>query len=59
MRYKQHTIEKLDAQLTKLESLRKYVQNGAISGPDAIKFIEAIQKELQLVIERLSLERDE
>ena len=59
MRYKLHTIEKLDAQQTRLESLRKYIENGAIKGPEAVKFIESIQKELQLVIERLGLERDE
>jgi hypothetical protein len=59
MRNKRNTVEKLDAQVTKLNTLKKRITNADISGPEAIKFIETIQKDLLFVVERLELERDE
>ena len=59
MRNKRHTIEKLEAQVTKLDTLKKRINNADISGPDAIKFIETLQKDMNFVVERLELERDE
>ena len=59
MRHKRFTIEKLEAQNTKLSTLRKRIANADISGPEAIKFIELIQKELDYILERLGLESDE
>lgn len=59
MRHKRFTIEKLDAQNTKLNTLKKRINNADITGPEAIKFIETIQKELNYIIDRLGLEYDE
>ena len=59
MRHKRFTLEKLEAQHTKLNTLKKRIANADISGPEAIKFIEVIQKELEYVAERLGLESDE
>jgi len=59
MRNKRFTIEKLDAQNTKLNTLKKRIQNSDVSGPEAIKFIETIQKDIQYILERLELEYDE
>jgi hypothetical protein len=59
MRYKEHTLSKLEAQATKLKTLQRQISNADISGPDAIKFIESIVKEIELVVERLGLEPNE
>lgn len=59
MKHKRFTLEKLEAQSTKLDTLKKRISNADISGTEAIKFIETIQKELYYVIERLGLEYDE
>lgn len=59
MRNKRHTIEKLDAQATKLNTLKKRIANADIGGTEAIKFIETIQKDIQFIVERLELEHDE
>jgi hypothetical protein len=59
MRYKEHTIRKLEAQATKLKTLQRAISNADISGPDAIQFINQIIKEIELVVERLGLESNE
>jgi len=59
MRNKRNTVEKLDAQVTKLNTLKKRITNSDITGPEAIKLIEIIQKDISFVVERLELERDE
>lgn len=59
MRHKRITIEKLEAQHTKLNTLKKRISNADVSGPEAMKIIENIQKEIEYVTERLSLESDE
>ena len=51
MKHKRFTLEKLEAQSTKLDTLKKRISNADISGTEAIKFIETIQKELYYVIE--------
>lgn len=59
MRHKRTTIEKLEAQHTKLNTLKKRIGNADVSGPEAMKIIENIQKEVEYVMERLGLESDE
>ena len=59
MRYKEHTLNKLEAQATKLRTLQRQISNTDISGADAIKFIDSIIKEIELVVERLGLEPNE
>jgi hypothetical protein len=59
MRYKEHTLIKLEAQITKLKTLQRQISNADISGDDAIKFIDSITKEIELVVERLGLEPNE
>ena len=59
MRNKRNTLEKLDAHATKLNTLKKRIENADISGPEAVKFIETLQKDLYFIVERLELEHDE
>jgi hypothetical protein len=59
MRYKEHTVNKVSAQVMKLESLKRGIETTTVSGPDAINFINGIVAELKLVVERLELEPNE
>ena len=59
MRYKEHTVIKLEAQSTKLKTLQRAIQNSDISAADAVQFIEQTIKEINLVVERLELESNE
>jgi hypothetical protein len=59
MRYKEHTVNKVSAQVMKLESLRRSIETSTVSGPDAVTFINGIVAELKLVVERLELEPNE
>lgn len=59
MRYKEHTLNKLEAQATKLRTLQRRISNTDISGEEAINFIESIIKDIELVTERLGLEPNE
>jgi len=59
MRYKQHTIIKLEAQAQKLKTLQRMIGTTTVSGPEAIDFIEKVIKEINLVVERLELEPNE
>ena len=59
MRYKEHTVRKLEAQATKLKTLQRSISNSDISGQQAVEFIDAIVKEILFVVERLELESNE
>jgi hypothetical protein len=59
MRYKEHTVRKLEAQATKLKTLQRAINNADISGPDAVTFIDQVVKEILVVVERLELESNE
>lgn len=59
MRYKEHTVRKLEAQATKLKTLQRAIQNSDISGNDAVNFLAQVIKEIELVVERLELEPNE
>jgi hypothetical protein len=59
MRYKQHTISKIEGQASKLKTLQRAIEMSQFSGKDAIQYIDAIVKELQLIVDRLQLEHDE
>lgn len=59
MRYKGHTINKLEGQVSKLKTLQRMIEMGTVSGPDAVKQIQNVVKEIELVIERLDLEPNE
>jgi hypothetical protein len=59
MRNKRNTIEKLEAQATKLNTLKKRIENNDINGVDAVKTLEYINKDISYIIERLELEHDE
>ncbi len=59
MRYKQHTVSKLEAQATKLRTLQRAIKNSDMTGPQAIDFLELIIKEINNVVERLELEPNE
>jgi hypothetical protein len=59
MRYKEHTVRKLEAQATKLKTLQRSINNADISGVEAVQFLEIIIKDIQAVVERLELEPNE
>jgi hypothetical protein len=59
MRYKEHTVRKLEGQITKLKTLQRAINNADISGPAAIQSIDTIVKEIELIVERLELEPNE
>jgi hypothetical protein len=59
MRYKQHTVSKLEAQATKLKTLQRAIKNSDMTGQQAIEFLEQIIKEINFVVERLELESNE
>ena len=59
MRYKEHTVRKLEAQATKLKTLQRAISNSDISGQQAVEFIDAVVKEIVFVVERLELESNE
>lgn len=59
MRYKEHTVRKLEAQATKLKTLQRAIQNSDISGNDAVQFLTQVIKEIEFVVERLELESNE
>jgi len=59
MRNKRNTIEKLEAQATKLNTLKKRIENTDINGVEAVKTLEYINKDISYIIERLELEHDE
>jgi hypothetical protein len=59
MRYKEHTVRKLEAQATKLKTLQRAINNADINGPDAVMFIDQVVKEILVVVERLELESNE
>jgi len=59
MRYKGHTINKLEGQVSKLKTLQRQIEMGSISGPDALRQLDSVIKELTNIIERLDLEPNE
>lgn len=59
MRYKEHTVRKLEGQSSKLKSLQRSIQMTAVTGQQAVEILEQVIKEINLVIDRLGLERDE
>lgn len=59
MRYKEHTVRKLEAQATKLRTLQKMINMSTLTGQQAIDFISPIIKEVEEVVGRLMLESDE
>jgi hypothetical protein len=59
MRGKEHTINKLDAQITKLQSLQRMIEQRSLSGEQAINLIGQITKELEVISNRLGLESSE
>jgi 2-methylisocitrate lyase-like PEP mutase family enzyme len=59
MRYKQHTLTKIEAQVTKLRTIQRAISNSDITATATIDRLEVICKELELIIERLDLEPNE
>jgi hypothetical protein len=59
MRYKEQTLRKLEAQSTKLATLERAISKTDKSGADAIKFIQDIRKDIDIVVGRLGFEGDE
>jgi hypothetical protein len=59
MRYKQQTVSRLEAQATKLETLKRMIEMNNISGTEAVALLDGVVKEIKVVNERLSLEHEE
>jgi hypothetical protein len=59
MRGKEHTINKLDAQNMKLNSLTRMIEQKSVSGEQAINLINQIKQELEVISNRLGLEASE
>lgn len=59
MRYKEHTITKIEAQSMKLKTLIRAIEMSSISGPEAISSINQVIKELDSISKRLQLEPNE
>ena len=56
MRYKEHTITKLEAQAMKLKTLQRAINNSDMTGKQCIDFLEQVIKDINFVVERLGLE---
>ena len=59
MRHKEFVITRVDAQINLIENLKKTIGGNVISKDDALKTLSNIQKNLELVMERVDLESDE
>lgn len=59
MRYKEHTIRKIEGQVMKLESIQKGLEQSNITAEQVLEMVKNITKELKLTIERLDLEPNE
>ena len=59
MRYKEHTINKVEGQIQKLESIQRGMEARIITAPDALNILKTVIKELKTVTERLQLEPNE
>lgn len=59
MRYKEHTIRKIEGQVMKLESIQKGLEQSNITAAQVLEMVKGISKELKLTIERLDLEPNE
>lgn len=59
MRYKEHTVRKLEAQSTKLRTLQKMINMSSLTGQEAINFLTQVIKEIDEVTARLMLESDD
>lgn len=59
MRYKEHTIRKIEGQVMKLESIQKGLEQSNITAEQVLEMVKNITKELKLTVERLDLEPNE
>lgn len=59
MRYKLHTISKLEGQVAKLKTLQRMIETRSLTVPEAMQLIDAVIKDVNLVIDRLELEPNE
>jgi hypothetical protein len=56
MRFKELTINKLEASSNLLNTLSKSIESGTINKNDALRLIDTINRNMEFLIERLSLE---
>lgn len=59
MRYKEHTIQKIEGQVMKLNSIQRGLEQKSITAEQVLEMINSISKELKLIAERLMLEPNE
>lgn len=59
MKFKELTINKLEASSNLLITLAKSIESGTINKTDALRMIDNINKNMEFLIERLSLEHQD
>jgi len=59
MRHKSFVITRIEAQQNLIQSLKKSMESRMISQEEAFRMLDNINKNLELVVERLGLESDE
>lgn len=59
MRHKEFVINRIDAQVNLIENLKKSIDANIINKTDALITLNNIQKNLELVSERVGLENQE
>ena len=59
MRQKSFVITRIEAQQNLIQSLKKSMESRMISQEEAFRMLDNINKNLELVVERLGLESDE
>jgi len=59
MRHKEFVITRIEAQSNLIESLIKALDSNVISKQEALQLLSNIRKNLELIMDRVSLEHDE
>lgn len=59
MRHKEFTLNKVDSIKTRIETLKRQIEQNQISAVDAINVLNFLMKELEFIHERLELEPNE
>ena len=59
MRHKEFTLTKIESVKTRIETLKRQIEQNQISAVDAMNVLNFLMKELEFIYERLELESNE
>ena len=59
MRHKEFTLTKIESVKTRIETLKRQIEQNQISAVDAMNVLNFLMKELDFIHERLELESNE